>query len=152
MAYTYHPNAQTLFDAHLKSKMLTFHQGRLQGNPTAIPERTLWSYIVQIASAVKRVHDAGLAVRMIDVTKVLITGKNQYGREPGLSDLFSSFLHLHLLVSGNVVDFCNEKRLLSPPPCDADARRAVRMHQKNLTSAGLASIHPNLDVKTTRDT
>ena len=38
----------------------------------AIPERTLWSYIVQIASAVKRMHNAGLAVRMINVTKVLI--------------------------------------------------------------------------------
>jgi len=32
---------------------------------------------VQIANAIKVVHDAGLAVRMIDTTKVLLTGKNR---------------------------------------------------------------------------
>jgi PAB-dependent poly(A)-specific ribonuclease subunit 3 len=77
VAYAYHPNSQTLFDAHFKPKAPTFYQGRLQALPTAIPERTLWSYIVQIAGAVKTVHDAGCAVRMIDVTKVLVTGKNR---------------------------------------------------------------------------
>src|ERR1700721_2698282 len=74
VAYAYHPNAQTLFDAYLKPKPPTFHQGRLQPQVTAIPEKTLWSYIVQIAGAVKQVHDAGCAMRMIDATKVLVTG------------------------------------------------------------------------------
>jgi len=47
------------------------------GYGPGVPERTLWSYICQIASAIKVVHDAGYAVRMIDPTKVLLTGKNR---------------------------------------------------------------------------
>jgi len=42
-----------------------------------LPERTLWSYIVQLASAIKRVHERGQAVRMLDVTKILVTGQNR---------------------------------------------------------------------------
>ncbi|GLB44144.1 putative regulatory subunit of the poly(A)-nuclease (PAN) deadenylation complex, one of two cytoplasmic mRNA deadenylases involved in mRNA turnover [Lyophyllum shimeji] len=83
--HTYHADAQTLFDVHLKPKpptMQTHYQhGRsqhLQAHlPTIIPERTIWSYIVQIASAIKKVHDVGQAVRMIDVTKILVTGQNR---------------------------------------------------------------------------
>ena len=52
-----------------------------------IEERTLWSYIVQIASAIKAVHERGLAVRMIDVTKILVTGKNRCAFTPSLSYL-----------------------------------------------------------------
>jgi len=77
VAYNYHPNSQTLFDAHLKSKAPTFHHGRVQGQSALIPERTIWSYVVQIANTIKVVHDAGQAVRMIDVTKILLTGKNR---------------------------------------------------------------------------
>ncbi|KAH7872582.1 uncharacterized protein C8R40DRAFT_1116143 [Lentinula edodes] len=113
VVYSYYPNAQTLFDAHMKSttpsalpqhilngggrvllgqshslpqlsqygqmlpshfaSSLSLHQLQAGG----IPERVLWSYIVQIASAIKRVHEAGLAVRTIDATKILLTGKNR---------------------------------------------------------------------------
>ncbi|KAJ4481109.1 kinase-like domain-containing protein [Lentinula aciculospora] len=113
VVYSYYPNSQTLFEAHLKSTIpSTLSQylqnggGRLAlgqshslpqlsqyGQPlpspftssqslrhlqsSGIPERILWSYIVQIASAIKRVHEAGLAVRTIDATKILLTGKNR---------------------------------------------------------------------------
>ncbi|KAJ7115556.1 hypothetical protein C8R43DRAFT_123764 [Mycena crocata] len=80
VAYTYHPKAQTLFDAHLKLTPPAYQHGtRFQPQPaqTQISERTLWSYIVQLAAAIKRVHDAGQALRMIDVTKVLVTSKNR---------------------------------------------------------------------------
>jgi PAB-dependent poly(A)-specific ribonuclease subunit 3 len=77
VAYDYHPNAQTLYDAHLKPKAPTFHNGRLQTQSTTVSERTMWTYVVQIANAIKVVHDAGLAVRMIDATKILLTGKNR---------------------------------------------------------------------------
>ena len=76
--YTYHPNALTLYDAHIKAKAAVFQNGRLQTGTQIVPERTIWSYVIQIAGAIKAVHDAGLAVRMIDVTKVLLTGKNRY--------------------------------------------------------------------------
>ncbi|KAG6901730.1 hypothetical protein C0995_008618 [Termitomyces sp. Mi166 len=83
--HAYHPDAQTLFDVHLKPKppsMQThpYQHGRshLQAHlPTIIPERTIWSYIVQIASAIKKVHETGQAVRNVDVTKILLTGQNR---------------------------------------------------------------------------
>ncbi|KAJ3804497.1 hypothetical protein F5876DRAFT_91809 [Lentinula aff. lateritia] len=99
VVYSYHPNAQTLFDAHMKSTTSSaLPQHILNGGgryghrlpshfasslslqqlqASGIPERVLWSYIVQIASAIKRVHEAGLAVRTIDATKILLTGKNR---------------------------------------------------------------------------
>ncbi|KAF9054213.1 hypothetical protein BJ165DRAFT_1337759, partial [Panaeolus papilionaceus] len=93
VVYTYHPNAKTLYDAHLKPKPAassskgsgTVYYGRhgrqqqqqQQAQHYTLPERTLWTYIVQITSAIKRVHDRGLAVRMIDVTKILVTGQHR---------------------------------------------------------------------------
>lgn len=48
------------------------------GEPNGpVEERVLWSYVVQIANAMKEVHDAGLAFRGLDVTKVLVVGKNR---------------------------------------------------------------------------
>ena len=78
VVYEYHPNAETLFEAHIKAKAPQFQNGRLQAQSNRIQERTLWSYIIQITSAIKAVHDAGLAVRVVDPTKVLVSGKNRY--------------------------------------------------------------------------
>lgn len=44
---------------------------------SSLPERVVWSYIVQIASALKCVHNSGLAMRTVDVNRVLVTGKNR---------------------------------------------------------------------------
>ncbi|KAK0497629.1 hypothetical protein EDD18DRAFT_1158663 [Armillaria luteobubalina] len=80
VAYAYHAGAKTLYDAHFKPQPPTIQpsfRSHIQLQPTAISERTIWSYIVQIASAIKKVHEAGLAVRMIDVSKILVTGKNR---------------------------------------------------------------------------
>lgn len=74
VAYDYHPNAQSLAELHFKSNK-PYQGGRAQ--PERITEATLWSYIFQIASAMKAVHDAGLALRMVDASKVLLTGKNR---------------------------------------------------------------------------
>ncbi|KAG6888561.1 hypothetical protein C0992_008190 [Termitomyces sp. T32_za158] len=104
--HAYHADAETLFDVHLKPKppsMQTHshshsyqhghghghgHGGRsslLQAHlPRIIPERTIWSYIVQIASAIKKVHEVGQAVRNIDVTKILLTGQNRQVLSPSL--------------------------------------------------------------------
>jgi len=79
VVYDYHPNAETLFSLHLKPKPPTFQNGRLQQSKdtSLIPEQTLWSYIIQLASAMQVIHDAGLAVRLMDPTKILVTGKNR---------------------------------------------------------------------------
>ncbi|CDH54643.1 poly-specific ribonuclease [Lichtheimia corymbifera JMRC:FSU:9682] len=70
--YQYHPGAKTLLSM--------YGMGNRSANgsaPTFIPETTLWSYITQIASAMKKVHKAGLAVRSIEPSKILVTGKNR---------------------------------------------------------------------------
>ncbi|CDO70439.1 hypothetical protein BN946_scf184999.g80 [Trametes cinnabarina] len=78
VVYDDHPNAQTLYEAHIKAKPPQFQGGRLQAVSNRVSERTLWSYIIQIANAIRAVHEAGLAVRLIDVTKILVTGKNRH--------------------------------------------------------------------------
>jgi hypothetical protein len=42
-----------------------------------VDERILWSILVQIANAMKDVHERGLAMRTLDVSKVIVTGKNR---------------------------------------------------------------------------
>lgn len=42
-----------------------------------MPERVIWSYVVQIGSVVKAVHNMGLAVRNLEVNRIIVTGKNR---------------------------------------------------------------------------
>ena len=43
-----------------------------------LPESLIWAYIVQLSSALRTVHTAGLACRVMDPSKILITGKTRY--------------------------------------------------------------------------
>ena len=89
VVYAYYPNAQTLYDAHIKPKAPAYQQPIYYGHHQQLhkyqqaqhqilPERTLWSYIVQLASAIKKVHERGQAVRMLDATKILVTGQDRF--------------------------------------------------------------------------
>ena len=69
----YHPLSKTLAEVHFPPNT-RFH-GR--HNSGYIQEHILWSYIVQITSALKTIHSAGLAARIIDPSKILMTGKNR---------------------------------------------------------------------------
>jgi PAB-dependent poly(A)-specific ribonuclease subunit 3 len=71
--YNYHPLSKTLVEHHFTS---TNRFGNRAAN-TAVPEQQLWSYIVQIASAIKSVHTASLAVRCMDPSKVILTEKGR---------------------------------------------------------------------------
>lgn len=42
-----------------------------------LPESLIWAYIVQLSSALRTIHAAGLACRAFDPTKILITGKSR---------------------------------------------------------------------------
>ncbi|KAJ3552928.1 hypothetical protein NM688_g3893 [Phlebia brevispora] len=77
VVFDYHPNSQTVYEAHIKPKAPQFQNGRLQAQSTRVSEHTVWSYVIQIAGAIRAVHEAGLAVRIVDATKVLVTGKNR---------------------------------------------------------------------------
>ena len=69
----FHPLSETLAQKHFLSNA-RFPNRNL---PTQIPEQLLWHYIIQIANAVKAVHSVGLAVRILDVSKILVTDENR---------------------------------------------------------------------------
>lgn len=113
-----------VMDYHPLSKTLTEHHfspgSRFSGRSTGshVPEHVLWSYIVQIASALKSIHNGGLAARLIDPSKILLTSKGriqlngcavldvvQYDMQAGTVDLqqddFSQFGRLILALASN---------------------------------------------------
>ncbi|ORY85992.1 hypothetical protein BCR35DRAFT_302625 [Leucosporidium creatinivorum] len=74
--YDYHPTSLTLYESHLSPL------SSLPPNPCSgaggIPERLLWSYIVQLGSTIKAIHNSGMALRGgLEVNRVLVTGKNR---------------------------------------------------------------------------
>lgn len=68
----YHPLSKTLAEQHLGAgnRFQTRH-------PAHIPEQVLWSYITQLANALKAIHSNGLAARIIEPSKILLTAKNR---------------------------------------------------------------------------
>ena len=42
-----------------------------------VPEPVIWSYICQLVSALRAIHTAGLACKVLIPSKVLLTGKNK---------------------------------------------------------------------------
>ncbi|KAL8291391.1 hypothetical protein RQP46_002369 [Phenoliferia psychrophenolica] len=104
VVFDFHPLAQTLYEAHLsphaalppnpwsaspRHSPTPFHSrrpgpagvggglGGAGGGGIGLPERVLWSYVVQLGSAIKAVHSSGLAVRGLEANRVLVTGKNR---------------------------------------------------------------------------
>uniref|UniRef100_A0A674PR41 PAN2-PAN3 deadenylation complex subunit PAN3 n=1 Tax=Takifugu rubripes TaxID=31033 RepID=A0A674PR41_TAKRU len=63
---------------------LTFARVQVSTNPRPprqhaglLPESLIWAYIVQLSSALRTIHTAGLACRVMDPSKILITGKTR---------------------------------------------------------------------------
>ncbi|KAI5296406.1 PAB-dependent poly(A)-specific ribonuclease subunit 3, partial [Ascosphaera atra] len=97
--YDYHPLSKTLAEHHnLANAALNGANGSTAANsgtnggttrttapasrtvaprPAQIPEQILWSYVTQLASALKSIHAASLAARVLDPSKILLTGKNR---------------------------------------------------------------------------
>jgi PAB-dependent poly(A)-specific ribonuclease subunit 3 len=75
----YHPLSRTLAEQHnLQTIQAGGHApGYGRQAKQSIPETTLWGYISQISSAIKAIHEAGLAARCIDATKILVTEKHR---------------------------------------------------------------------------
>lgn len=69
----YHPLSKTLME-HYFGPSARF-SGRVPG--AHVTEQVLWSYCVQVASALKTLHGMGLAARLIDLSKVLLTSKGR---------------------------------------------------------------------------
>ncbi|KAF8939857.1 PAB-dependent poly(A)-specific ribonuclease subunit 3 [Dissophora ornata] len=78
--YDYHPCSKTLYDVHFGPQAQLASQvvvGAPKNTDHTIHERILWSYLIQLTSALKKIHSTGLAARLIDPTKILVTGKNR---------------------------------------------------------------------------
>ncbi|KAI1339267.1 hypothetical protein F5Y15DRAFT_83515 [Xylariaceae sp. FL0016] len=67
--HNYHPLSKTLAEHHFPST----RYGRIP----VVPEKVLWGYLVQLASALKTIHRAKLAARSVDISKVILTDKNR---------------------------------------------------------------------------
>jgi len=52
-------------------------QAAALSNTGLLPESLIWNYIIQLTSALRYIHGAGLACRTLDPTKILILGKNR---------------------------------------------------------------------------
>ena len=42
-----------------------------------LPESLIWTYVVQLSSALRTIHTAGLACRVMDPTKIVICAKSR---------------------------------------------------------------------------
>ena len=52
-------------------------QVMLTGQNGLLPESVIWTYVIQMTSALRHIHSAGLACRTLDPTKILIINKTR---------------------------------------------------------------------------
>ncbi|KAJ5131206.1 Zinc finger CCCH-type [Penicillium bovifimosum] len=68
----YHPLSKTLAEQHLNTG------NRYPARPNApISEQLLWGYMTQIANGLKAIHANGLAARVLEPSKILVTAKSR---------------------------------------------------------------------------
>lgn len=86
----YHPESVTLSQGHLKK------YGNIVGRrgDIVVPEELIWSYVTQLANAIRSIHAAGAAARRIEASKILITDENRirYNGQP-LADILDFSSH-----------------------------------------------------------
>lgn len=69
--HNYYPLSKTLAEHHFPTPTNRFSR------TVPVAEKVLWSYLVQLSSALKVIHKAKLAARCIDISKVILTDKNR---------------------------------------------------------------------------
>jgi len=52
-------------------------QAAIANSQGLLPESLIWNYVIQLTSALRYVHGAGLACRTLDPSKILVLGKNR---------------------------------------------------------------------------
>nr|XP_014090375.2 PAN2-PAN3 deadenylation complex subunit PAN3 isoform X1 [Bactrocera oleae]XP_014090377.2 PAN2-PAN3 deadenylation complex subunit PAN3 isoform X1 [Bactrocera oleae]XP_036219816.1 PAN2-PAN3 deadenylation complex subunit PAN3 isoform X1 [Bactrocera oleae]XP_036219817.1 PAN2-PAN3 deadenylation complex subunit PAN3 isoform X1 [Bactrocera oleae] len=103
LVYDYHPGSQTLLTKYFtptqepngypdpfQGDARPFsHKSNLQrtNNGPLLPEATIWSIIMQLTAGLRAIHQAGLACKVLDPTKVLVTGKRMRLSFCGTSDI-----------------------------------------------------------------
>jgi len=62
--HTFYPQAKTLKERYIDTKDPI-------GNKTLLPEPIIWRYVSQLVALIKSIHDRGMAVRVLDMSKIL---------------------------------------------------------------------------------
>lgn len=95
--YDYHPGSETLLTKHFShTESLNGYTDPFSSDPNAprpyshqkntilrqqqtnkLPENVIWNYIIQLTSALRIIHAAGLACRALDPTKIILTGRSR---------------------------------------------------------------------------
>ncbi|EWM27769.1 pab-dependent poly -specific ribonuclease subunit 3, partial [Nannochloropsis gaditana] len=66
--HEYHPGAQSVTQRYVDSS-----RGHSGARPSRLPEKLLWSFVTQLVSAIRAVHAAQAACRMLHPNHVLVT-------------------------------------------------------------------------------
>jgi len=97
--YDFHPGSETLFSKHFAPATDTpngYSDPFSSGDPNAprpyshhkntllrtqhsslLPEGSIWNFIIQLTSALRVIHAAGLAWRALDPTKIILTARSR---------------------------------------------------------------------------
>ncbi|PIO76430.1 hypothetical protein TELCIR_01494 [Teladorsagia circumcincta] len=77
------------------SSQLSGHASNQMQQGAGVVEWLLWSYVIQLSSALRAVHANGLASRCVDLSKILVHGKSK------MEDLHALGRVLLALATGN---------------------------------------------------
>ncbi|XP_066910079.1 PAN2-PAN3 deadenylation complex subunit pan3-like isoform X1 [Clytia hemisphaerica] len=106
--YQYYPGAETVMARHFKninttrsphSESAFWHGGNQNSSGSSfggkvtqkvMPERLIWSYVIQLTAAIRQIHSHGLSCRAIDPSKVLLIGNSRLRLNcPGILDVLT---------------------------------------------------------------
>ncbi|XP_072567465.1 PAN2-PAN3 deadenylation complex subunit PAN3 [Paramormyrops kingsleyae] len=87
-SYDFHAGAETMAARHFNNPTADCYftkrkwAGQHEPPPPRqhaglLPESLIWAYIVQLSSALRTIHTAGLACRLMEPSKIIITGKTR---------------------------------------------------------------------------
>ncbi|XP_052452326.1 PAN2-PAN3 deadenylation complex subunit PAN3 isoform X2 [Carassius gibelio] len=158
-SYDFHAGAETLFSRHFNDPAAdSYFTKRKWGqhelppprqHAGLLPESLIWAYIVQLSSALRTIHTAGLACRVMDPSKILITGKtrlrvNCVGMFDVLTFDSSQTNHLALMPQYQQADLISLGKVVLALACNSLAG----IKRENLQKAmELVSINYSSDLK-----
>ncbi|KFB45048.1 hypothetical protein ZHAS_00012991 [Anopheles sinensis] len=103
IVYDFHPGSQTLLSKYFTSVPETngytdpfagearpfSHKSSMHRTSATslLPENEIWSIIMQLSAGLRAMHQAGLACRTLDPTKIIVTGKRIRYSCVGISDI-----------------------------------------------------------------
>ncbi|XDV47491.1 hypothetical protein PO909_017106 [Leuciscus waleckii] len=158
-SYDFHAGAETMFSRHFNDPAAdSYFTKRKWGqhelppprqHAGLLPESLIWAYIVQLSSALRTIHTAGLACRVMDPSKILITGKTRLRVNcVGMFDVLtfdnSQTNHLALMPQYQQADLISLGKVVLALACNSLAG----IQRENLQKAmELVSINYSSDLK-----